>query len=127
MLTVDRATADVLRDQAKNMLVFNHEIFEDFLDFGFEARFALDALPRSVRGHRHRRLEPRKPRGQRETFEIPMTEDLAQQLERRRYDLGLTNIVRLNDIGANNPIPRKPNRAFAVNDAGADRSACPTK
>lgn len=40
-LTVDRATADVLRVQAKNILVFNHEIFEDVLDFGPEAQHAL--------------------------------------------------------------------------------------
>jgi hypothetical protein len=33
------------------------------------------------------------------------TADLAQQLAHRRYDLGLTNIDRLDDIGPNNPIP----------------------
>jgi hypothetical protein len=32
-ITVDETVADVLRDEAKNILVFNHEWFEDFLDF----------------------------------------------------------------------------------------------
>ena len=40
-LTVDRYTADVLRVQAKNILVFNHEYFEDFLDYSPEAQYAL--------------------------------------------------------------------------------------
>ena len=32
-ITVDPSTADVLRVEAKKVLVFNHEPFEDFLDY----------------------------------------------------------------------------------------------
>jgi hypothetical protein len=106
-LTVDRATADVLRVQAKNILVFNHEIFEDFLDFGPEAQHALSMRFRDafdvidIVG-----WDPDSPEAKADTFEIEMTEDLAQQLAHRRYDLGLTNINRLDKVGAENPIPQ---------------------
>jgi hypothetical protein len=116
MLAVDRATADVLRVQAKNVLVFNHEIFEDFLDFGYEAQHALSMRFRTafdvidIVG-----WDPDGPEGKAETFEIPMTEDLAQQLERRRYDLGLTNNDRLNEVGVENPIPADVLAEITVN------------
>jgi hypothetical protein len=32
-ITVDPSTADVLRVEAKKVLMFNHEPFEDFLDY----------------------------------------------------------------------------------------------
>jgi hypothetical protein len=32
-ITVDRQTADILREESKLVLVFNHETFEDFSDF----------------------------------------------------------------------------------------------
>jgi hypothetical protein len=32
MLVVDRTTADVLRLEAKKILMFGHELFEDYLD-----------------------------------------------------------------------------------------------
>lgn len=48
-----------------------------------------------------------------------MTEDLAQQLAHRRYDLGLTHINRLDTVGANNPIP-----ADVLAEITVDRLAC---
>ncbi len=41
MLVVDRTTADVLRLEAKKILMFGHEPFEDYLDFSPEAQYAL--------------------------------------------------------------------------------------
>jgi hypothetical protein len=119
-LTVGRATADVLRVQAKNILVFNHELFENLLDFGFEAQHALSMRFRTafdvidIVG-----WDPDSPEAKADTYEIPMTEDLAQQLAHRRYDLGLTNIDRLDEVGVNNPIPADVLAEITVN-----RRAC---
>ena len=119
-LTVDRATADVLRIQAKNILVFNHEIFEDFLDFGFEAQYALSMRFRDAFDVIDTvGWDPESPEAKADTFAIEMTEDLAQQLAHRRYDLGLTNINRLDTVGANNPIP-----ADVLAEITVDRLAC---
>jgi hypothetical protein len=41
MLAVDRTTADVLRLEAKKVLMFGHELFESFLDLSPEAQYAL--------------------------------------------------------------------------------------
>ena len=41
VIAVDRETADVLRLEAKKVMVFNHELFEDLLEFGPEAQRAL--------------------------------------------------------------------------------------
>jgi hypothetical protein len=41
VLVVDRETADVLRLEAKKVMDFGHELFEDFLLYGPEAQYAL--------------------------------------------------------------------------------------
>ena len=40
-VVVDRETADILRAQARKIYVFNHELFEDFEEFGPDAQEAL--------------------------------------------------------------------------------------
>ncbi len=72
-ISVDPSTADVLRIEAKKVLMFNHEPFEDFLDY--------------VR---------------RDRVEVPMTRGHIEQLHRRRCDLLDTNLDLLTDIGADN-------------------------
>jgi hypothetical protein len=41
LLVVDRTTADVLRLEAKKILMFNHELFEDYLDLSPDAQYEL--------------------------------------------------------------------------------------
>jgi hypothetical protein len=99
LITVDRPTADVWRVEAKKVLMFNHEPFEDYLDYVPAKQLALadifrdptaviDALgwdPEAV---------------DREGFEVPLTSGHVQQLHKRRCDLLDTNLDLLGDIGA---------------------------
>jgi hypothetical protein len=53
-LVVSPGTADVLRLETKKVLMFGHDYFEDFLDFGPDAQYALatryrDAITSSAR------------------------------------------------------------------------------
>jgi hypothetical protein len=41
MLSVDREIADVLRLEAKKVAMFEHDLFEDFLDFSPGAQYGL--------------------------------------------------------------------------------------
>jgi hypothetical protein len=83
MIAVDRETADVLRLEAKKVMVFNHELFEDFLDFGSEAQRALSMRFRDasdlidVVGWHPDVADAA-------TFEVPLTDDLVEQLRHRR-------------------------------------------
>jgi hypothetical protein len=101
-IEVDPSTADVLRVEAKKVLMFNHEPFEDFLDYIPARQLALadvyrdataviDALgwdPDDVPHH--------------ERIEVPLTTGHVQQLHKRRCDLLDTNLDLLTDIGADN-------------------------
>jgi hypothetical protein len=53
-----------------------------------------------------------------DTFEIPVTDDLIQQLAHRRVDLAATNRHRLDDVDQNQPIP-----ADVMAEITADRNA----
>jgi hypothetical protein len=106
VITVDRKTADVLRLEAKKVMVFNHELFEDFLDFGPQAQHALSMRFRDASDlidavgwdHNNEHSETA-------TFDVPLTDDLVEQLRHRRWDLAATNLDRLDTISANDPIP----------------------
>ena len=104
-LVVDRAAADVLRIEAKKVLMFGHELFEDFLDFCPEAQQSsrcaiatsstlIDALG----------WDPDKADPTHETFEVPMTEDLIYLLGLRRHDLMYTNLDHLDGVSTTEPI-----------------------
>lgn len=104
-VVVDRETADVLRIQAKKVMVFGHELFEDFEDFCPEAQHALanrfcdaTALITAVG------WDPDKASTDTETVEVPLTDDLVEQLRQRRYDLAFTNKDRLDGLDVNQPI-----------------------
>ena len=91
MLTVDRETADVLRLEVKNIAMFEHDLFEDFLDFSPGAQHGLSLRYRDVFelidavGWDHEKADPAKRR-----FEVPLTDDLINLLGLRRHDLTLT-------------------------------------
>jgi hypothetical protein len=97
-ITVDREVADVLRIEAKKVLMFNHEWFEEFLDFtpvGQEAlatiyRDALDVIEAVGWVPDHAATE--------QPVEVPLTDGHIEQLHRRRHDLGATNLDLLDDL-----------------------------
>jgi hypothetical protein len=99
-ITVSPSDADVLRDEAKKVLMFNHEDFEDFLDYVpvkqleladifRDATAVIDALGWDPT------LNP-----PRTTFTVPLTRGHIQQLHHRRADLLDTNLDLISDIGA---------------------------
>jgi hypothetical protein len=106
VIAVDRETADVLRLEAKKVMVFNHELFEDFLEFGPEAQRALSMRFRDasdlidVVG-----WNPDDDQGGTATFAVPLTDDLVEQLRHRRWDLAATNLDRLDAVSVHEPIP----------------------
>jgi hypothetical protein len=106
MITVDRKTADVLRLEAKKVMVFNHELFEDFLDFGPQAQHALTMRFRDASDLIDAiGWDPNNNHSETATFDVPLTDDLVEQLRQRRWDLAATNLDRLDTISANDPIP----------------------
>jgi hypothetical protein len=101
-ITVSPSDADVLRVEAKKVLMFNHDPFEDFLDYVpvkqleladvfRDATAVIDAL-----GWDPDIYLPR------DTFKVPLTRSHIEQLHMRRADLLNTNLDLLTDIGADN-------------------------
>jgi hypothetical protein len=88
-LIVGRETADVLRVEAKKVTMFEHETFEDFLDFCPEAQHSLALRYRTVfdlidvLGWDPDTVDPTKRR-----FKVALTEDLIDLLGLRHEDLG---------------------------------------
>ena len=88
-LTVGRDTAEVLRTEVKKVAMFEHEAFEDFLDFCPEAQHSLSLRYRTVFdlidevGWDPERVDPAKRR-----FKVALTEDLINLLALRHEDLG---------------------------------------
>jgi hypothetical protein len=93
LVAVDPSTADVLRHQTLTVLEANHYYFEEILEFGPEAQHALSVIYRDAFavldtiGWRR----PDEP----VTVEVEFTAGFIEQLHRRRYDLGHTNIDRV--------------------------------
>jgi hypothetical protein len=99
LITVDRPVADVWRVEAKKVLMFNHEPFEDFLDYAPAKQLALADIFRDATavidalGWDPEAVE-------RESVEVLLTAGHVQQLHKRRCDLLDTNLDLLEDIGA---------------------------
>jgi hypothetical protein len=94
MVGVDPSTADVLRQQTLVTLEANHYYFEEILAFGPEAQFALSQIYRDAFAVLDA-IAWRRPDDPPASVDVPMTPGFTQQLLRRRYDLGHTNIDRL--------------------------------
>ena len=97
-IPVDPSDADVLRIEAKKVLMFNHDPFEDFLDYVpvkqleladiyRDATAVIDAL-----GWDPDICVPRN------SVEVPLTPSHVEQLHKRRADLLDTNLDLLTDI-----------------------------
>ncbi len=120
-ITVDRPTADAWRIEAKKVLMFNHEPFEDYLDHLPSRQLALADIFRDATavidavGWDPDTTEPT------ESVEVPITRGHVHQLHARRTDLLDTNLDLLSDIGADNDA-----NAFTMAAIHANRRAVET-
>jgi hypothetical protein len=94
VVSVDPFTADVLRHQTLVVLEANHYYFEDLLEFGPEAQYALSAIYRDAFAVLDA-IGWRRPDDPPSAVEVPFTAGFVEQLHRRRFDLGHTNIDRV--------------------------------
>jgi hypothetical protein len=101
-IKVDPSTADVLRIEAKKVLMFNHEPFEDFLDYIPTRQLALADVYRDATAVIDAIGWDRDSEPERESVEVLLTIGHVEQLHRRRCDLLDTNLDLLTDIGADN-------------------------
>ena len=99
-ITVDPSTADVLRLESKKVLMFNHEPFEDFLDYVAVKQLALADVFRDATAVIDALGWDPDICLRRASVEIPLTRGHIEQLHRRRSDLLDTNLDLLTDIGA---------------------------
>ena len=99
-ITVSPSDADVLRTEAKKVLMFNHEPFEDFLDYVPVKQLALADVYRDATavidavGWDPDICVPFR------SVEVPLTRSHIEQLHTRRADLLDTNLDLLTDISA---------------------------
>jgi hypothetical protein len=99
-ITVEPQVADVLRVEAKKVLMFGHEPFEDFLDYTPRRQLMLADVYRDatavidVLGWDPETVERES------SFEVSLTSGHIEQLHKRRCDLLDTNLDLLTDIGA---------------------------
>jgi hypothetical protein len=99
-IEVDPSTADVLRVEAKKVLMFNHEPFEDFLDYIPTKQLALADIYRDATAVIDALGWDPDTTPPHERVEVPLTTGHVQQLHKRRCDLLDTNLDLLTDIGA---------------------------
>ncbi len=101
-ITVSPSDADVLRVEAKKVLMFNHEPFEDFLDYVPVKQLALADIYRDATAVIDALGWDPDISPPRTTFDVPLTRSHIEQLHMRRADLLDTNLDLLTDIGADN-------------------------
>ncbi len=99
-IAVDPSTADVLRVEAKKVLMFNHEPFEDFLDYTPPKQLALADVFRDATAVIDALGWDPDTNPPVESVEVPLTRGHIEQLHHRRCDLLDTNLDLLTDIGA---------------------------
>jgi hypothetical protein len=102
-ITVDPSTADVLREEAKKVLEFNHDHFEDLREFSPAAQCALSLMFSDAFAIINAVGWDPEP-GATEPVEVRLTDALIEQLRRRRHDLAFTNKDRLDGLDVNEPI-----------------------
>jgi hypothetical protein len=99
-ITVSPSDADVLRIETKKVLMFNHDPFEDFLDYLPARQLALADVYRDATAVVDALGWDPDIDPQHDNVEVPLTRGHIQQLHRRRGDLLDTNLDLLTDIGA---------------------------
>ena len=115
-ITVDPSTADVLRDEAKKVLMFNHEEFEDFLDYVPVKQLELADIFRDATAVIDALGWDPAINPPRDSFNVPLTPGHIEQLHHRRADLLDTNLDLLTDIGAD-----RHQNAIVMTDIHANR------
>jgi hypothetical protein len=115
---VGSSAADVLRQQTLVVLEANHHFFEEILEFGPEAQLVLATIYRDAFAV----LDAIgwRPDDPPVSVDVPITPGHAEQLFKRRYDLGHTNIDRL---AARDAEPDAQKRAGLDALIAADREA----
>jgi hypothetical protein len=101
-ISVDPPTADVLRLETKKVLMFNHEPFEDYLEYTPRRQLALANIYRDATAVIDALYWDPAMAPHTSDFEVPVTSGYIQQLHIRRCDLLDTNLDLLSDIGADN-------------------------
>jgi hypothetical protein len=99
-ISVDPSTADVLRIEAKKVLMFNHEPFEDFLYYIPAKQLALVDIYRDTTAVIDALGWDPDTDVHQTDVEVPVTAGHIQQLHKRRCDLLDTNLDLLEDIGS---------------------------
>ncbi len=115
-ITVDPSTADVLRVEAKKVLMFNHDPFEDFLDYTPRRQLKLADIYRDATAVIDALGWDPEMAPHTDDFDVPLTRDHIDQLHERRCDLLATNLDLLTDIGADNNA-----NAIVMSDIHANR------
>ena len=103
-IMVDPSTADVLRVEAKKVLMFNHEPFEDFLDYIPAKQLTLADIYRDATAVIDALGWDPDICAPRARVEVPLTCGHIEQLPKRRSDLLDTNLDLLTDIGADKDV-----------------------
>ncbi|WP_445149838.1 hypothetical protein [Baekduia sp. Peel2402] len=119
LVSVGPSEADVLRRQTLVTLEANHYFFEEILEFGPEAQQALAQIYRDAFAVLDA-VGWRRPADPPETVDVPITPGHAEQLFRRRYELGHANIDRFAGRDAE---PDEQARAEIDATIAADRDA----
>ncbi len=101
-ISVDPSTADVLRIEAKKVLMFNHDPFEDFLDYVPTKQLALADIYRDATAVIDALGWDPEMVPHADSVEVPLTRGHIEQLHERRCDLLATNLDLLTDIEADN-------------------------
>ena len=96
LVSVGPSTADILRRQTLVVLEANHYYFEELLEFGPEAQYALSVIYRDAFAVLDaigwcRSVDPPA------TVDVLFTAGFVEQLRDRCYDLAHTNIDRVRD------------------------------
>jgi hypothetical protein len=121
LVPVDPSTADILRRQTLVVLEANHYFYEELLQFGPEAQFALSVIYRDAFAVLDAIGWSAEPDAG--TVEVPLTDGHIDQLRRCRFDLGHTNINRLDLLDT----ATTEEEAAAIRaDIDADRTAAQT-
>jgi hypothetical protein len=99
-IMIDPSTADVLRIEAKKVLMFNHEPFEDFLDYIPTKQLALADIYRDATAVIDALGWDPDTTTHNDLTEVSLTPGHIQQLHTRRADLLDTNLDLLGLISA---------------------------
>jgi hypothetical protein len=99
LITVDPSVADMWRVEAKKVLMFNHEPFENYLDYVPAKQLALADVYRDATAVIDALGWDPDTDVQQDRVQVPLTSGHIQQLHKRRCDLLDTNLDLLEDIG----------------------------